>query len=69
MAGISALKRKRQHNEDEKLNHTASVQFTREIKKIKAFEIQKVVKTLSKDPQNAKLAATVELLKVRGRNS
>ncbi|RHY13773.1 hypothetical protein DYB34_000083 [Aphanomyces astaci] len=64
MAGNSALKRKRQHNDDEKLNHTASVQFAREIKKIKAFEIQKVVKTLAKDPQNSALTASVEHLKV-----
>ncbi|RLO14080.1 hypothetical protein DYB28_014123, partial [Aphanomyces astaci] len=63
MAGNSALKRKRQHNDDEKLNHTASVQFAREIKKIKAFEIQKVVKTLAKDPQNSALTASVEHLK------
>ncbi|CAK4070580.1 unnamed protein product [Aphanomyces euteiches] len=63
MAGNSALKRKRNHSEDEKLNHTASVQFTREIKKIKTFETQKTLKTLAKDPQNPTLKAKVDLLK------
>ncbi|KAH9129199.1 hypothetical protein AeMF1_000745 [Aphanomyces euteiches] len=63
MAGNSALKRKRNHSEDEKLNHTASVQFTREIKKIKTFETQKALKTLAKDPQNPTLKAKVDLLK------
>ncbi|KAG9412967.1 hypothetical protein AC1031_015986 [Aphanomyces cochlioides] len=63
MAGNSAMKRKRNHSEDEKLNHTASVQLTREIKKIKTFETQKALKTLAKDPQNPTLKAKVDLLK------
>ncbi|KAF0697279.1 Aste57867_12051 [Aphanomyces stellatus] len=63
MAGNSALKRKRNHSDDEKLNHTASVQFNRELKKLKSFEMQKLVKTLTKDPNNSGMLAQVELLK------
>ncbi|EQC31357.1 hypothetical protein SDRG_10959 [Saprolegnia diclina VS20] len=62
MAGSSA-KRKREYSEDEKLSHQASVAFARELKKIKTFELQKVIKVLGKDPENPALQIQVELLK------
>ncbi|OQR97028.1 hypothetical protein ACHHYP_12927 [Achlya hypogyna] len=62
MAGSSA-KRKREFSEEEKLSHQANVAFSRELKKIKAFELQKVIKTLGKDPENPALQIQVELLK------
>ncbi|OQS03134.1 hypothetical protein THRCLA_04560 [Thraustotheca clavata] len=62
MAGSSA-KRKREYSEDEMLSHQANVAFSRALKRIKTFEVQKVIKILGKDPENPALQLQVELLK------
>jgi hypothetical protein len=62
---MAGAKRKRNYSDDEKMSHQANIQFSRDLKKIKAFELQKAIKTLGKDPTNPALQVQVELLKVR----